>query len=72
MSKTISILFLTANPQDTPSLKLDEEIRGIDLALRQAEFRDSFDIKQHRAVRVTDLQGYFLLGNFKIRDRIRV
>ena len=60
MNRTISILFLAANPKDTPLLRLDEEVRSIDLALRQAEFRDLFDIKQHRAVRVADLQGYLL------------
>lgn len=35
-------------------------MRGIDQVLRQAEFRDKFDIKQHWAVRVVDLQGYLL------------
>jgi CHAT domain-containing protein len=60
MSRTISVLFLAANPKDTPALRLDEEIRSIDVALRQAEFRDRFDIKQQWAVRVADLQGYLL------------
>jgi hypothetical protein len=59
-NKAIRILFLTANPRDTSSLRLDEEIRAVDLALHQAEFRDRFDIRQQWAVRVTDLQGYFL------------
>lgn len=60
MKKTISILFLAANPKDTSSLRLDEEIRGIDTALRGADFRDRFDIKQQWAVRVTDLQNHLL------------
>ena len=60
INKVIRILFLAANPKGTPALRLDEEIRGIDLALRQADFGDRFDIKQHWAVRVTDLQGYLL------------
>jgi hypothetical protein len=60
MSRTISVLFLAANPKDTAALRLDEEIRSIDVALRQAEFRDRFDIKQQWAVRVADLQGYLL------------
>src|SRR5207302_4168084 len=60
MDRTINILFLAANPKDTPSLRLDEEIRDIDIALRQAEIRERFDIKQQWAVRVTDLQGHFL------------
>lgn len=60
MKRTISILFLAANPKDTHSLRLDEEMRGIDTALRGADFRDRFDIKQQWAVRVTDLQNYLL------------
>lgn len=34
----IKILFLSANPFDTEPLRLDEEMRAIDLALRQAKF----------------------------------
>lgn len=57
---SIKILFLAANPSDTSRLRLDKEIREIEFALRQAEFRDTFDIKQHWALRVADLQGYLL------------
>jgi hypothetical protein len=60
MDRPIKILFLASNPKDTDRLRLDEEMRGVDQALRQSEFRDKFDIKQHWAVRVVDLQGYFL------------
>jgi len=60
MNKPIKIFFLAANPEDTNPLRLDEEMRGIDQALRQAEFRDKFDVRQHWAIRVTDLQGYLL------------
>ena len=60
MDEPIKILFLAATPKDTNRLRLDEEMRGIDLALRQSEFRDKFDIRQHWAVRVIDLQSYFL------------
>lgn len=56
----VKILFLAANPVDTSQLRLDEEIRAIDLILRQTDFRDRFDIRQHWAVRVIDLQGYLL------------
>lgn len=55
-----TILFLAANPLDTDPLRLDEEIRAIDEALRKAEFRDRFDIEQHWAVRVKDLQAHLL------------
>jgi len=56
----IKILFLAANPSDTTRLRLDEESRAIDQALRQAEFRDMFEVKQHWAVRVSDIQGLLL------------
>uniref|UniRef100_A0A832H346 CHAT domain-containing protein n=1 Tax=Oscillatoriales cyanobacterium SpSt-402 TaxID=2282168 RepID=A0A832H346_9CYAN len=51
---------MAANPSDTARLRLDQEVRDIDLALRQTEFRHLFEIKQHLAVRVIDLQGYLL------------
>jgi len=60
IQKMIKILFLAANPKGTSRLRLDEEVRAIDQALLQAEFRDRFDIKQHWAVRVFDIQGYLL------------
>ncbi len=60
MDKPIKILFLAANPKDTGQLRLDEEIRGIKQALRQAEFRDKFDLEQEWAVRVTEIQGHLL------------
>lgn len=56
----IKVLFLAANPLDTTPLKLDEEIRAIDQALRQAEFRDHFNIEQHWAVHYNDLHELFL------------
>ncbi len=56
----IKVLFIAANPKDTSRLRLDEEVRAIDQALIQAEFRDRFDIKQHWAVRIFDIQGYLL------------
>src|SRR5687768_14148363 len=56
----ITILFLAANPSDGTRLRLDEESRAIDQALRQAEYRDRFEIRQHWAVRIADLQGHLL------------
>ncbi len=38
-SQKIKILFLTANPMDDARLRLDQEIRSIDQALRNAQFR---------------------------------
>lgn len=56
----IRILFLAANPLDTPRLRLDEECRAIDAALRSGEYRDSFILEPHWAVRPSDLQEYLL------------
>jgi hypothetical protein len=56
----ITILFLAANPSDTTRLRLGEEVRGIDQALRLAEYRDAFDLQQHWAVRPADLQSLLL------------
>lgn len=58
--KTVTILCLAANPKDTTPLRLGEEMRTIDMALHQTEFREMFDIKQCPAVRVTDLQSCLL------------
>lgn len=55
----ISILFLAANPLDMEPLRLDEECRAIDAALRQAEYRH-FDLRPHWAVQVADLQELLL------------
>jgi len=56
----VKILFLAANPADTPMLRLDQEVRAMDEALRQAEYRERFEIIQHWAVRVSDLQSCLL------------
>ena len=54
------ILFLAVNPLDTARLRLDEESRSIDQVLRQTDYRDRFDVRQHWAVRVTDIQEFLL------------
>ncbi len=56
----ITILFLAANPIDTVRLKLDEESRQIDLALREAQYRDQFMLEKHYAVRTTDLPALLM------------
>ncbi len=56
----ITILFLAANPLDTVRLRLDEESRAIDQALRSSNLRDRFDIQQNWAVRVGDIQELLL------------
>lgn len=59
-AKIIKILFLAANPSDTSRLRLDAEMREIEQSLRQSEFRDRFEIEQHWAVRISDLQTCLL------------
>lgn len=54
------ILFLAANPRATDQLKLDEEVRSIDNALRLAEHRDRFDLRSHWALRYGDLSELLL------------
>lgn len=56
----ITILFLAANPADTVRLKLDEESRQIDLALREGQYRDQFTLEKHYAVRTTDLPALLM------------
>lgn len=56
----LRILFLGSSPEGTVGLRLDQEVRDIDLALRQAEFRDQFDLRQQHAVRINDLQTALL------------
>jgi len=53
--RVLKILFLAANPEDTVRLRLDEEVRSIDEALRKTEFRKQFEIVQHWAVRIDDV-----------------
>lgn len=51
----IRILFVAANPIDTPSLKLDEEVREIEAKIRAAELRESLELITKWAVRPDDL-----------------
>ncbi|MFN2290715.1 MAG: CHAT domain-containing protein [Anaerolineae bacterium] len=56
----IRLLFLAANPTNTTWLRLGEEVRSIQQALRGSEFRDRFGLQQEWAVRVSDLQRCLL------------
>ncbi|WP_243146823.1 hypothetical protein [Scytonema sp. UIC 10036] len=38
------ILILAANPTNTTRLRLDEEVREIETAIKQAQKRDQFDL----------------------------
>lgn len=54
------ILLLAANPHNMSQLQLDEEVRAIDQALRQAHFRDLYELEAHWAVRIEELQELLL------------
>lgn len=51
----ITVLFLAANPLDTASLRLDEEVRHITRSIRAAEFRDEIRLVPWFAARPDDL-----------------
>lgn len=56
----IRILFLGANPTDGVKLRLDQEVREIDQALRLADLGGRFELWQKWAVRPSDLQAHLL------------
>lgn len=51
----ITVLFLAANPVDTPALRLDEEARMIYEKIRQSEYRDSVEFESRWATRASDI-----------------
>ncbi|MBW4566892.1 MAG: GUN4 domain-containing protein [Tolypothrix carrinoi HA7290-LM1] len=54
------ILILAANPKGTSRLRLDEEVREIELGLQRAQKRDQFVIKSRWAVRPIDFRRAML------------
>ena len=58
MTKTI--LILAANPQDTPRLRLDKEVREISLGLQRSKKRSEFVLHQSLATRPTDARRAML------------
>jgi CHAT domain-containing protein len=60
MSDKIKVLFLAANPTDTSPLRLGQEVREIDEKLEVGTARESFELIQHHALRVSDLQKVLL------------
>ncbi len=51
----VKILFLGANPQDTPALRVDEEIREIQQTINQGRERDNISVYTAWAVRPRDI-----------------
>ncbi len=59
--KKTKILFLSANPQnETNPLRLDTEMRDVELELKRAKNRDDFSLIKRTAVRISDLQDLLL------------
>lgn len=56
----IKVLVLAADPVSMDPLRLDEEMREIDIAIRKAEYREQFQLAHHGAVRASDLQDHLL------------
>ncbi|BAY50198.1 hypothetical protein SAMD00079811_78270 (plasmid) [Scytonema sp. HK-05] len=54
------ILILSANPQNTSKLRLDEEVREIQAGLERAKKREQFEIITKWAIRVDDLRRALL------------
>jgi TIR domain/CHAT domain len=54
------ILILTANPEGTSKLRLDEEVREIKEALRMAKQREQFSIESAEALRYKDIHRFIL------------
>lgn len=54
------ILILSANPKDTNTVRLDEEVREIQTALKRANNRSLFEIVTSSAIRVDDLRRALL------------
>jgi hypothetical protein len=57
---TIRILFMNASPTDRARLSRDDEARAIQDRLQRAALRDQFNLRQHFAARVDDLQARLL------------
>lgn len=53
--KQANILFLSANPQDTGRLALDQEVRAIQQNLRSTEYRNALHFESRWAIQRTDL-----------------
>lgn len=60
MTTKIKILVLAANPVNTSQLRLGEEVRSIQQALKQAKYRGSFELISQWAVRTSDLSQALL------------
>jgi hypothetical protein len=56
MTQRIRILFLSANPWTTNRILVDEEEREIFQKINEGPYRNRFEVHNHAAIRVSDLQ----------------
>jgi hypothetical protein len=56
----VRILFLAANPEGTVALRLDQEVKAIDEALRRSKLANRFELQQSWAVSDRELQDGLL------------
>jgi hypothetical protein len=56
----LKILFLAANPVNTPQLRLEQELRDVKSALRRSRYRDQFDLQAVSAARIDDMRQAML------------
>lgn len=54
------ILVLAANPKGTPALRLEEEVRSLQMGLERSRYRDRFLLKQRWAVTARDMRRALL------------
>ncbi|MCB0844080.1 MAG: CHAT domain-containing protein [Bacteroidetes bacterium] len=59
-SSVRKILFLAANPSDTTSKKIGEELREIEDGLKMSQNRDNIKLESRHAIRVRDLRRSLL------------
>lgn len=56
----IKILFIASNPLDTSRLRLEKEMREIDIELSRAKYRDNFELRKYMDARLDDLLNILL------------
>ena len=56
----VNILFLAANPRNLKNLDLTAEVKAIDKALRESEYRDHFELHDHWKVNPDEIPGLLL------------
>jgi hypothetical protein len=56
----IKVLFIASNPLDTSRLRLEKEMREIDMELSRAKYRDKFEFSKYMDARLDDLLNILL------------